>query len=253
VPFSSFARRSAAAAGGLLAVVLLSACQVSIAVGVDAKADGSGVVRATVTLDKAAADEAGDLSGRLRVDDLQQAGWRVDGPTRTKDGGQEVQASKRFATPVEATAIVEELSGANGPFREFKLGRSRSFLKTKTTFSGRVDLARGLGSFSDDELRQRLGSDLGFDPAELEGRLGRTLSRVFPVKVVTRLPGAMESNAPLTADNGAQWSPTFGENVVLTASAEKWNRGNIAAAVVAALGFVVLLAWAGRRLYVRKR
>lgn len=249
---SSFARRSAAVLAAVVGALVLSGCQVAIAVGVDAESDGSGVVRATVTLDKAASDEAGDLTGRLRVDDLKEAGWRVDGPTRTRDGGQEVRASKRFATPAEATTIVEQLSGAEGPFRDFRLARSRSFTKTKTTFSGRVDLGRGLGSFSDAELRQRLGSDLGFDPAALEGRLGRTLSRIFPVKVVARLPGDMASNAPLTADNGAQWSPTFGEDVVLTASAERWNTGNVAAAAVAGLGALGLLAWAVRRLLARR-
>lgn len=239
--FSSFARRSGVVLAALIAAVLLSGCQIAIGVGVDVDADGSGVVRATVTLDKAAAEEAGDLAGRLRVDDLTQAGWRVEGPVATADGGQRVSASKRFATPREAAVIVEQLSGEDGPFRDFRVRQSRSFLKTTTAFSGRVNLDRGLGSFSDDELRSRLGSDLGFDPAELEGRLGRTLSRIFPVRVVARLPGDMESNAPLTAENGAQWSPTFGEHVTLRASAEKWNTANVAAGVVALLAGLALV------------
>lgn len=236
---SSFARRSAAA---LAAALSLGACQVTTSVGVDAKADGSGVVRATVTLDAEAAKEAGDLSGRLRVDDLKASGWRISGPTATPDGGQAVSAAKPFATPAEATTIVEQLSGADGPFRDFTLTRSRSFLKTRTTFKGRVDLSKGLASFSDPSLRERLGgSDLGFDPAALEGRLGRQLARIFPVKVAVRLPGDVTSNATTDAVNGAQWSPSFGENVVLTAEAEQWNTRTIAAAAVALLAALALV------------
>ena len=217
-------------------------------VGVDVSGDGSGTVRAVITLDADASREAGDLAGRLRVEDLKSAGWRIDGPAPTADGGQEVRASKPFATPAEATTIVSQLSGDSGPFQEFRVTRTRSFLKTRTSFQGRVDLARGLASFSDEELRSRLGgTDLGFDPAALEGRLGRQLSRIFPVKVAVRLPGDVSSNAPSDAANGAQWSPTFGENVILTAEAERWNTVNIAAAVVAVLAGLALAGLLLRR------
>jgi len=245
VPSSSFARRSAAAVAALAAAVL-PACQVSTSVGVDGRADGSGVVRAVVTLDKDAAGQVPDLGSKLRVDDLRSAGWRVDGPTPTADGGLTVSARKAFATPAEAKTVVDQLSGKDGPFQAFTLRRSRSFAKTRLTFRGTVDLSKGLGSFSDAGLRQRLGDGgLGFDPNQLQTRLGQALSRVFPVKVVVRLPGSVTSNAPLRAGNGAQWSPTLGEHVTVTASSEQWNAGNLAAAVVAVvagLALVVLLA-----------
>jgi hypothetical protein len=239
---SSFARRSALAVGAVLAVLTLGACQVSTTVGVDARADGSGVVRATVTLDKDAAGQVPDLRTQLRVDDLRSAGWRVEGPTPTKDGGAVLSASKGFASPAEATTVVEQLSGPTGPFRAFTLRRSRSFAKTRVSFRGHVDLSKGLAAFSDSELRTRLGSDLGFDPEALQGRLGRSLARIFPVTVAVRLPGSVESNAPLRAGNGARWSPTFGESVALTATSEQWNTRNLAAAGLAVLAGLALLA-----------
>lgn len=244
------------AAAAAVAALVLPACQVSTSVGVDAHADGSGLVRAVVTLDRDAAQQAGDLKAKLRVDDLRAAGWRIDGPTPVADGGVSISARKPFATPAEASAVVEQLSGADGPFQKFTVHRSRTWAKTRLSFRGTVDLSRGLGSFSDAQLRQRLGdSGLGFDPAKLESKLGRALSRVFPVKVVATLPGSVTSNAPLKAANGAEWSPQFGEHVVLTASSQEWNTGNLAAAGVAGvagLALVVLLlvrlvGWLRRR------
>jgi hypothetical protein len=250
---SSFARRSAAA----LAALVLPACQVTTSVGVDARSNGSGEVRAVVTLDKDAAGQVPDLGAKLRVADLRAAGWRVDGPTATADGGLTVSARKPFATPAEASTVIEQLSGSTGPFQAFKLRRTRSFAKTRLGFTGTVDLSKGLASFSDPTLRSRLGgSDLGFDPSQLQSRLGQALARVFPVKVSVRMPGTVTSNAPLRAGNGAQWSPTFGERVTLTAASEQWNTGNLAAAAVsvaAGLALLVLLALNMRSESGRKR
>lgn len=236
-------RRLALAAAAF--AVLLTACKVETTVGIDAEADGTGRVRVEVALDRDAARRVPDLAKQLRVDDLRAAGWQVDEPQKTDDDGVTVEAVKRFRTPGEAAQAVEELSGPTGPFRDFELRRDRSFLKTKTAFEGTVDLSGGVENFGDDALRERLGgSALGFDPAELEQRLGTALSRVFVFRVVARLPGNVESNAPTSTDNGAVWRPVLGERVVLQATAERWNYRNIGAAAVslaAAAALVVVL------------
>ena len=242
-------RRVLAAA---LALVLLGGCRVGVTVGVDSEADGSGRVRALVTLDADAARRVPDLADQLEVDDLRAAGWEVTGPrpSAATEGGVEVEAVKRFRSPGEATQAVEEISGPTGPFRDFRLKRSRSFLKTRTAFEGTVDLKAGLEGFGDDELRRRLGgSALGFDPADLERQVGTSLSRIFDIRVVARLPGDVEAtNAPGRADNGAVWRPTLGEEVRLTATAERWNVRNVAAAVLAALAAIASVVLAVRRL-----
>ena len=56
--------------------VLLTGCKLSIAVGVDVHADGSGVVRADVTLDKEAADRLQRPGGRLEAADLARRAGR---------------------------------------------------------------------------------------------------------------------------------------------------------------------------------
>jgi hypothetical protein len=229
----------------VVALLSLAACEVETTVGIDADADGTGRVQVEVALDREAAERVPDLADQLRVDDLRAAGWEVGRPEKDDDGGVTVEAAKRYRTPAEATQAVEELSGPNGPFRAFRLRRERSFLRTRTEFAGTVDLSGGVEGFGDDTLRERLGgSALGFDPADLERRLGQPLSRIFTFRVVARLPGDVSSNAPTTADNGAVWRPALGERVVLQATAERWNIRNIAAAAVsagAAAALVVLL------------
>ena len=227
----------------VLALLTLAGCRVNVSVGTDVTADGTGRVRAVVTLDAEAAARVPDLADQLKVDDLVAAGWKVEGPRPTEDGGVEVEAAKGFRSPEEATQVVEELSGPTGPFRDFRLRRTRSFLKTKTDFTGAVDLRSGIEGFSDDALRRRFGgSALGFDPADLERRLGTTLNRIFEFRVVTRLPGEVESNAPTRAGNGAVWQPTLGESVTLEATAEAWNTRNLAAASVSALAGLAFVA-----------
>lgn len=235
------------------ALAALSACQVTTAVGVDTKADGSGRVLATVTLDKEASGQVPDFASRLRVDDLRKAGWIVNGPLPTKDGGVKVVASHPFATPAQLGVVMDQLSGANGPFQNFRVTRRRSYFKTRVTFRGRVDLARGLASFSDPALRQRLGgSDLGFNPADLERRIGKALNQIFRFQVQARLPGSAQSNAPVRAGNGAQWTPVLGEQVTLEATSQSWNKGNLVAAAVALAAGLALVVVLGVRLARRR-
>ncbi|MDQ6927384.1 MAG: hypothetical protein M3159_01825, partial [Actinomycetota bacterium] len=116
----------------ILVLLVATACQVTVGAEVDAKADGTGVVRAAVALDAQAAQGAPDLGAQLRVDDLRQAGWTVRGPTKESDGLTWVRASKPFSTPARATAILGELTGPQGPFRTLTLTQSRSLLKSRT-------------------------------------------------------------------------------------------------------------------------
>ncbi|HVF75379.1 MAG TPA: hypothetical protein VM938_10045 [Acidimicrobiales bacterium] len=231
-------------AAATLALVVLSGCRAGVTVGVDSNADGSGRVRAVVTLDAEAARRVPDLADQLEDDDLLAAGWEVEGPQPTADGGVEVEAVKRFRSPQEATQAVEELSGPGGPFRDFRLRRTRSFLKTRTAFEGTVDLKAGLESFSDDTLRRRLGgSALGFDPADLERQVGAPLSEIVTFRVAARLPG----------EGGRQeWQPTLGEELQLQATAEQWNARNLAAAAFSLVTGLAALLLAALRLRHRR-
>lgn len=226
-----------------LSLVLCSACQLDVAVGVEAAADGRGEVRVTAVLDKEAARLVGDVRERLRTGDLREAGWDVDATDGRRDGSVVVVARRPFVGDEEAAralADLDDAGGHGGPFERFTLRQRRTFWKTTTTFSGDVDLARGLDAFADAELLERLGGSgtFGVPTDQLERRFGAPLENLFDLEVAVDLPG-----------RSAMWTPELGEQTSLSVTAEQWNVRNLAlagAAVACGLAALVVLAL-GRR------
>ena len=85
----------------LVAVMAVSAlaCRVDATVTVDVVADGSGTVAVALELDAGAVEALGGLDGRVHVDDLVAAGWKVTGPTTDLSGGGQISAVKPFDQP----------------------------------------------------------------------------------------------------------------------------------------------------------
>lgn len=230
------------------ALLLLAGCRVDVAVEVRADAGGGGHVRATVTLDEEAAAQVPDLAEQLRVDDLEAAGWEVEGPSPAPGGGTGLEATKEFASPEGAVRALEQLGGIEGPFRSLRLTRERSFWKTRTSLAGSVDLTPGLDVFGDQALSERLGGPtLGVDPAAVERELGRPLADLIAFEVVARLPGDVESNAPHTAGGRPAWPVPLGQSVPVTATSQAWNVANIAFAALAVAAALALVAVLVRR------
>ncbi len=223
-----------------LLVWATTACHVTLAAGVDVARDGSGRVTAGVGLDAEALKEVGDPATALRVNDLRQAGWEVDPPRKEDDGLTWVRASKPFADPEQAATIMAELSGPDGPFRDFRLVRTKSATRSKTSFTGTLDLSRGLAGLSDPDLATALDDvDLGLDLEGLRRRFGDALPRTVTVQVTAGLPGELTTNAPERDGGRARWSPELGQTVQMEASGEAL-RINPAIPVGAGVAVVVL-------------
>jgi hypothetical protein len=228
-------------------ILACGACKVRTNIGIDVKEDGSGTVTVEVGLDDEAVKKVPNLEQSLRTADLTAHGWTLTGPVKEDDGFTYVRVTKPFANPDEAVKILTELSGPNGPFRDFTLTRTRSFAHTKFHFSGTIDFAKGIESFSDSGLAQELdGKPIGDDIKAIEQRINDSLDNVFQFQVRVRMPGGVTSNAPTQAVNGAIWQPRLSESgpVTLEASSEstRWASilGSIAAGV-AVLGLVLVL------------
>lgn len=231
----------------LLVALLLTGCRADLVVEVEAEARGAGHVRATVTLDEEAAAQVPDLAGQLRVDDLEAAGWVVEGPAPAV-GGVTISVSKRYATAEGAARAIEELSGANGAFSSLRVTRERGFWKTRTALSGTVDLSAGLGAFGDAALTEVLGApNLGLDPAAVERELGRPLAEAVGVEFVGRLPGRVTSNAPSSGDGAAVWPVVLGTTTAVAASSEAWNVVTLVLTAVSATSLLSLLVVLVRR------
>lgn len=198
-----------------------TACQVTLAAGVDVDRDGSGRVTAGLGLDADAVKEVGDLATALRVDDLRQAGWQVEEPRKEGDGLTWVRAAKPFADPEQAATVVAELNGPDGPFRDFRVAHTESLTRSRVTFTGTLDLSRGLAGLSDPELAGTLGDvDLGLDLDGLRRRFGDDLSKSVKVQVTAGLPGKVTTNAPARDGERAKWATELGQAVRLEASSE---------------------------------
>ena len=222
-----------------------TACQLTVAAGIDVNRDGTGRVTAGLGLDEGAVKEVGDLTTALRLDEVRAAGWQVESPRKEGDGLTWVRASKPFADPEQVPAILAQLNGPDGPFRDFRVVRTKSLTRSKTTFTGTLDLAGGLAGLSDPELNAALDDvELGLDVEGLRGRFGDRLK----VQVTAGLPGEVTTNAPARDGGRALWAPALGQTLQLQASSEAF-RIDPRIPIAAALLLVIL----GVALVVRRR
>ena len=232
--------------GFVLLGLVLGACRLQLDVNVEVEEDGSGSVEVVVGIDADGIQRiGGDLEAVLAVDDLEDAGWTIEGPEEEPDGFTRVRFRKPFATPEEATAIFEEIAGADGPFQDFVVTRDSSFAHTSWGFTGLIDFSGGMAAFGDDELAAELdGEPLGQSVEEIEAQLGESLSQVIGVGVAVRLPGEVTSKAPSHTADGARWAAAFGEGpVAMQATGEEQRTTSTVAALIAATCAVLLLLY----------
>jgi hypothetical protein len=232
--------------GFVLLGLVLGACRLQLDVNVEVEEDGSGSVEVVVGIDADGIQRiGGDLEAVLAVDDLEGAGWTIDGPEEEPDGFTRVRFRKPFDTPEEATAIVEEIAGGDGPFQDFVVTRDSSFAHTTWGFTGQIDVSGGLEAFGDDELAAELdGEPLGQSVGEIEAQLGESLSQVIEVGVAVHLPGEVTSNAPSQTAGAARWAAAFGEGpMAMEATGEEQRTTSTIAALIAATCAVLLLLY----------
>ncbi len=120
---------------------------------------------------------------------------------------------------------------------------SQTLLRTKTGFTGVVDLSTGLTGLSDADLAAKLGDyDLGLDVEGLRRRFGQDLGTAVRIEVSAGLPGKITSNTPAVVDGRAVWSPAVGERVEMTATSDARRLTPllyyVGGAVVVAVGLV---------------
>lgn len=245
----------------LLVVFLAAACQaeVDVVVRVDDE-PGAGSVEVRAWFDRAAMDRIGGVEG-LRLDDLTEAGWEVDGPVEVDDESVAVWAEKDFADPTELAGILEEISGSDGPYARLGLRVDRSFARSEYRFEGVLDGSVGIDAFADPGVAGVLdGEPFGVDPAELEAELGVPVGSLITLGLEVELPGSVDG-VGADADE-ARWSTTLdaADPVPVLLTSEQTRTASLVWAGVAAgfalLFLVLLVVWilvSARRRRARRR
>jgi hypothetical protein len=220
-------------------VLLLAGCKVDTTLTIDVHDDGGGAVRVRVALDAEAVQNAeaggGKLEERVRLGDLQAAGWTVSPWRRAPGGGATVSLRKDFANAGELARVVGEVNGNAGPLRDVKLERDRGVLSTGYKITGAADLSKlTAGVAADPAVVSQLTAQR-VDVAQIEQRLAQQINDAFRLRVRLVLPGG-------EADVDAK----PGKRVSLATSASQVDTTRVA--LLAAAG---LLAVAGVLLFVR--
>ncbi len=193
-----------------LAVLVLAGCRLDVGVDVVMVADGSGTVTVTATADPALVAAAPSAFADLRLDDIRAAGWTVSQPAKGTDGSLALTLTKPFRTPTEATAILGELNGPDGPLRNLTVTLDQSFAVVASSLTGTVQLSGSLGAFSDAALVQALGSP------PLANLVTQPLDQVLGLTVTARLPGRVTTaNGDIAADRSTvTWQPPLTDGTV---------------------------------------
>lgn len=139
-------------------VVIAAGCRVQIETKIDVGLDGKGTITQGIGFDDAALKRVGDPRAALRASDLEQAGWVVDATSREGDLTW-IRVHHSFSTPEEGTALLAQLSGPDGPYRDMLIRRSDGLLSTSVKVTGQIDTTAGLQMFGDQQLATTLGGD----------------------------------------------------------------------------------------------
>lgn len=228
----------------LLLAIGVSACDVVVDTRIQVAPNGTGVVTVGVGFDDEALARVPDLESRLRLDDLQRAGWVVEPLTPEADGHTWLRASKHFSSLTQAEDVLAEVAGDDGPFSDLTVTRANGFGSTTYRFAATADFSEGLDAFSDAEVTELLGGvPLGGQLERIEAETGRPAAQQVAFRFTVDLPGAPEEVLEV--------SPTASGPQTVRASGEVRRSGPIVLAgigIVLALVSVGLLVFSGRAL-----
>jgi hypothetical protein len=193
-------------------LALLAGCRLDAQVGVVVDDDGSGTVTVAVELDPQAAAELGDPAAVVTAD-LEQAGWVVEDPAGDGggEGGEQGGAvrfvvRRSFGSPEDLPAVLDEVGGRDGVFRDVSLTVEGGVDRTTYRFGARVVLSGRPEQFSDPELDAALGNlPLGRTPEEL-AVLGADDPAAATLRLEVRLPGGEPDTDGEVRDGAATWS-----------------------------------------------
>lgn len=233
--------RLTAVIAGLACVVLLSSCRVDSTVSITVERDGSGSLEVVVVADKDIVDQVPRLANDLNFGDMVESGWKLTGPEATEDGGLRVVLKHAFDNETQASALLAQLNGNRGPFRDVRITREGKSRDSVWKLTGRLEVTGGLQAFADDQLLQVVGAT----PYEATVKdAGLDLGKAISLQVNAVLPGKVQSTTGLAQDGVLTWRvATDGTPVDLATTT---NEVDVAGTIGGVLSFVargLLVLW----------
>ncbi len=183
-------------------MIALVGCRLDVAVDMNVEPDGTGTISILATADAELVAAVPTIADELATSDIVAAGWVVDGPTATPEGGLTITLTHGFFSDQEATNLLNSLGP---PFNEMSLVRNSSGEDTTTRLRGLLGLPDGFASFADDDLVAAIGS-MPF--AERIAAAGATPTSSMGVTMRAALPGDIDesqTNATTLDDGRLEW------------------------------------------------
>lgn len=183
--------------------IALASCRVDVTVDMTVEPDGTGTITMVATADAELVAAVPNIGDELATDDIAAAGWVIEGPTPTPDGGLMISLTHNFFSDEEATNLLNSLGP---PFNQMDMVRNTAGDDTTTRLSGLLGLSDGFEAFADDDLIAAVGSLPFADQIEAGGA---TPATSMSAVIRATLPGdidAEQTNGTRLDDGRLEWT-----------------------------------------------
>ncbi len=224
----------------VLAAVVLSACRVDATVELVMGDDGTGTVTVTAVADADVVAQAPGLAADLRFDDAVAAGWTVEGPAATDDGGLRAALSHPVTSAAEATNL---LASIGPPFTAMSVERvtSEDGDTTTLTLSGQLTLTGGFDAFADADLLAAVG---GSPYADEIAASGASPASSMTVALAAGFAGDVDESTGREDDGFQVWdAPLDGSTAAVLLRTVDGPAGGGLPSLLSKLLLLVLVAW----------
>ena len=226
----------------IIGLLALTGCQLDVVTEVVVEADGTGTVTVTAEADAELVEQVPTIAEDLVLDDIVAAGWNVDGPNPTDEGGLVLTLTHDFEGNDEATNLLRSLGP---PFNEPDIRRGQNDDTATNTARVNLGLPNGFAAFADDELVSAVGGvpfQEQFEQSDVDPATAMTavLRLTIPGEIVDG-----ETNGELLDDGRLQWTaPLDGSILEATARTEQApSAGGVWARPVSTIALIALIAW----------
>lgn len=219
----------------------LVGCRLDATVELVIGADGTGSLTVRAVADVEVVQQAPGLAQDLRFDDAVAAGWTVDGPTPTDDGGLRVDLAHSVTSAAEATNLLASLGP---PLRDVAVVRevSPDGDTTTLTMTGELVLEGGFDAFADADLLAAVG---GTPFADDLAAAGATPAGSMSVVLRADVPGDVDQQSNgIDVDGSREWeAPLDGSTATIQLRTVQEQGGGGWSSLLATVLLVLFVLW----------